>query len=79
GAVPGPFDCYLVHRGCRTLHLRMERHSANAAAVAAMLSEHPAVREVLWPGLPDHPGHEIATRQMRDYGGMVSLRLAGGV
>lgn len=79
GAVPGPFDCYLVHRGCRTLHLRMERHSANAGAVATMLVGHPAVTEVLWPGLPDHPGHDVAARQMRGFGGMVSLRLAGGV
>ena len=78
GAVPGPFDCYLVHRGCRTLHLRMERHSANAEAVATMLVDHPAVAEVLWPGLPDHPGHDVAARQMSGFGGMVSLRLAGG-
>jgi cystathionine gamma-synthase len=79
GAVPGPLDCYLVHRGCRTLHLRMERHSANAEAVAAMLVDHPGVAEVLWPGLPDHPGHDVAAEQMRGFGGMVSLRLAGGV
>lgn len=78
GAVPGPFDCYLVHRGCRTLHLRMERHSANAEAVAAMLVDHPGVAEVLWPGLPDHAGHDVAAKQMRGFGGMVSLRLAGG-
>ncbi|HAS09736.1 MAG TPA: cystathionine gamma-synthase, partial [Acidimicrobiaceae bacterium] len=79
GAVPGPFDCYLVHRGCRTLHLRMERHSANAEAVASMLVDHPAVAEVRWPGLPDHPGHDVATRQMSGFGGMVSLRLHGGL
>lgn len=78
GAVPSPFDCYLVHRGCRTLHLRMERHCDNAAAVAAMLAEHPAVASVLWPGDPSHPGHEVAVRQMRGFGGMVSLRMAGG-
>jgi cystathionine gamma-synthase len=78
GAVPGPFDCYLVHRGCRTLHLRMERHCQNAEAVAHMLAAHPAVAEVLWPGLPDHPGHAVAARQMRGFGGMVSLRLRGG-
>jgi cystathionine gamma-synthase len=78
GAVPGPFDCYLVHRGCRTLHLRMERHCQNAEAVAHMLADHPAVSQVLWPGLPDHPGHEVAARQMRGFGGMVSLRLRGG-
>ena len=79
GAVPGPFDCYLVHRGCRTLHLRMERHSTNAEAVASMLADHPAVAEVLWPGLPDHPGHDVAARQMCGFGGMVSLRLRGGL
>lgn len=78
GAVPGPFDCYLVHRGCRTLHLRMERHCANAEAVATMLDAHPAVSEVRWPGLPDDPGYETAARQMRGFGGMVSLRLTGG-
>jgi cystathionine gamma-synthase len=78
GAVPGPFDCYLVHRGCRTLHLRMERHCENAAAVAEMLDQHPAVAEVRWPGLAAHPGHDVARRQMRGFGGMVSLRLAGG-
>lgn len=79
GAVPSPFDCYLVHRGCRTLHLRMDRHCENAAAVAAMLADHPAVASVLWPGDPAHPGHEVAARQMRGFGGMVSLRMAGGV
>ncbi len=79
GAVPSPFDCYLVHRGCRTLHLRMERHCDNAAAVAAMLDDHPAVASVLWPGDPAHHGHEVAARQMRGFGGMVSLRMAGGV
>ncbi len=79
GAVPGPLDCYLVHRGCRTLHLRMERHCENAAAVAAMLETHPAVAEVLWPGLASHPGHDVASRQMQGFGGMVSLRLAGGL
>lgn len=79
GAVPGPLDCYLVHRGCRTLHLRMERHSANAEAVATMLVDHPAVAEVLWPGLAAHPGHDVAARQMSAFGGMVSLRLRGGL
>lgn len=78
GAVPGPFDCYLVHRGARTLALRMERHSASAAAVAALLVDHPAVGEVRWPGLPDHPGHRIAARQMSGFGGMVSFRLIAG-
>lgn len=78
GAVPSPFDCYLVHRGCRTLHLRMERHCQNAEAVANMLVDHPAVSEVMWPGLEDHPGHQLASRQMRGFGGMVSLRMRGG-
>ena len=78
GAVPGPFDCYLVHRGARTLALRMERHSSSAAAVAALLVDHPAVAEVRWPGLPSHPGHEVAARQMSAFGGMVSFRVAAG-
>jgi cystathionine gamma-synthase len=78
GAVPGPFDCYLVLRGLKTLAVRMDRHCANARAVAEMLAVHPAVSEVLYPGLPGHPGHEAARRQMRDFGGMVSFRLAGG-
>jgi len=78
GAVPGPLDCYLVHRGAKTLPLRMARHSENAAAVADLLAEHPAVGRVLYPGRPDHPGHAVAERQMSAYGGMVSIRLAGG-
>jgi cystathionine gamma-synthase len=73
GAVPGPFDAWLVLRGAKTLAVRMERHCSNAAAVAAFLSEHPRVERVLYPGLPSHPGHEIAARQMRDFGGMVSF------
>jgi len=76
GAVPGPFDCWLVLRGLKTLAIRMERHCENARAVAAFLSENPAVERVLYPGLPDHPGHEIAASQMRDFGGMISF-LAG--
>ncbi|MGZ4380110.1 MAG: cystathionine gamma-synthase [Gaiellaceae bacterium] len=76
GAVPGPFDCWLVLRGIKTLALRMERHCQNARAVAEFLDGHPAVERVLYPGLPSHPGHELATRQMRDFGGMVSF-LAG--
>ena len=78
GAVPGPFDCYLVIRGLRTLELRMRRHCESAAVVAEALSAHPAVAEVLWPGLPGHPGHEVAARQMRGFGGMVSFRATGG-
>jgi cystathionine beta-lyase/cystathionine gamma-synthase len=76
GAVPGPFDCWLVLRGIRTLALRMRQHCENARRVAAFLEEHPAVESVLYPGLPGHPGHEIAARQMRDFGGMISF-LAG--
>ena len=78
GAVPSPFDCFLAHRGLKTLALRMDRHCANARAVAEFLAGHPAVDRVLWPGLPGHPGHEVAARQMRDFGGMVSFVLAGG-
>jgi cystathionine gamma-synthase len=78
GAVPGPFDCYLVLRGVKTLAVRMDRHCANAAAVVEALAEHPAVDRVLYPGLVDHPGHGIATKQMRDFGGMVSFLVRGG-
>lgn len=73
GAVPGPFDCWLVLRGLKTLAVRMRRHCENARAVAHFLEGHPRVDKVLYPGLPDHPGHEIAARQMRDFGGMVSF------
>jgi len=73
GAVPGPFDCWLVLRGIKTLALRMRRHCENAHAVAEFLDSHPAVEQVLYPGLPSHPGHELAARQMRDFGGMVSF------
>ena len=78
GAVPGPFDCYLLLRGVKTLAVRMERHCSNARAVVETLIEHPAVAEVRWPGLPDNPGHDIAVRQMRDFGGMVSFTCRGG-
>jgi cystathionine gamma-synthase len=78
GAVPSPFDCYLVLRGVKTLAVRMERHCANARAVVQMLNEHPAVARVLYPGLVDHPGHDVARRQMRDFGGMVSFLTASG-
>jgi cystathionine gamma-synthase len=78
GAVPGPFDCYLVLRGLKTLGVRMERHCFNAQAVASLLMVHPAVATVLYPGMPQHPGHEIARRQMRDFGGMVSFLVFGG-
>jgi cystathionine gamma-synthase len=78
GAVPSPFDCYLVLRGVKTLAVRMDRHCRNARAVVELLAGHRAVERVLWPGLPGHPGHEIAARQMRDFGGMVSFVLSGG-
>jgi cystathionine gamma-synthase len=78
GAVPGPFDSWLVLRGIKTLGVRMDRHSANARAVVDFLIDHPAVSQVLWPGLASHPGHETAQRQMRDFGGMVSFRVAKG-
>jgi cystathionine gamma-synthase len=78
GAVPSPIDCYLVLRGLRTLGVRMNRHCDNARAVVELLLEHPAVDRVLWPGLPDHPGADVAKRQMRDAGGMVSFVVRGG-
>jgi cystathionine beta-lyase/cystathionine gamma-synthase len=73
GAVPGPFDCWLVLRGVRTLAIRMRQHCENARQVAAWLEEQPAVERVLYPGLPSHPGYEIASRQMSDFGGMISF------
>jgi cystathionine gamma-synthase len=76
GAVPGPLDCWLVLRGLKTLAVRMRQHCENARAVADFLAEHAAVERVLYPGLPGHPGHDVAARQMRDFGGMVSF-LAG--
>ena len=78
GAVPGPFDCYLVLRGIKTLAVRMARHCENATTIAAMLAEHPAVERVLYPGLASHPGHDVAGRQMRAFGGMVSFIAADG-
>jgi cystathionine beta-lyase/cystathionine gamma-synthase len=73
GTVPGPFDSWLVLRGLKTLALRMQRHCENADAVARFLDGHPSVERVLYPGLPGHPGHELAARQMSGYGGMVSF------
>jgi cystathionine gamma-synthase len=73
GAIPGPFDAWLVLRGVKTLAVRMQRHCENARAVAAFLEAQPRVERVLYPGLPDHPGHELAARQMRDFGGMISF------
>jgi cystathionine beta-lyase/cystathionine gamma-synthase len=78
GGVPGPFDSWLVLRGIKTLALRMERHCANARALAEWLASHPKVERVYFPGLPDHPNHAVAQRQMRDFGGMISVRLRGG-
>ncbi len=78
GGVPGPFDCYLVLRGVKTLAVRMDRHCTNARAVVDLLVQHPRVARVLYPQLPDHPGHAAAAKQMSDFGGMVSFRLDGG-
>jgi cystathionine gamma-synthase len=78
GSVPGPFDSWLVLRGIKTLGVRMDRHSANARTVVEFLVAHPKVAEVRWPGLPSHPGHDVAARQMRDFGGMVSFRVKAG-
>jgi cystathionine gamma-synthase len=78
GAVAGPFDAWLTLRGVKTLAVRMDQHSRNAARVADMLTSHPAVTDVRYPGLPSHPGHEVAAKQMRDFGGMVSFRVRGG-
>ncbi len=77
GAVPGPLDCFLVLRGTKTLHLRMERHGANAARVASFLASDPRVARVHYPGLPSHPGHALAKRQMSGFGGMVSFEVRG--
>jgi cystathionine gamma-synthase len=78
GAVAGPFDAWLTMRGIKTLAVRMDRHSQNASRVAEALATHPAVTAVLYPGLPGHPGHEVAAKQMRGFGGMVSFRVRGG-
>ena len=78
GAVAGPFDAWLTLRGIRTLALRMDRHCDNAEKVVDFLTQHAAVSEVIYPGLPEHPGHAVASRQMKRYGGMVSFRVAGG-
>ena len=78
GAVPGPFDAFLTLRGIKTLGVRMDRHCANAEAVAAFLADHAKVSRVHYPGLPDDPGHELASRQMSGFGGMISFRLEGG-
>ena len=78
GAIAGPFDSWLVLRGIKTLGVRMDRHCANARAIVDVLINHPSVVQVMWPGLAMHPGHEVAKRQMRDFGGMISFRVSGG-
>ncbi|MFI2240133.1 cystathionine gamma-synthase [Streptomyces chrestomyceticus] len=78
GAVAGPFDSWLVMRGLKTLAVRMDRHSANAGRIAELLASHDKVTQVYYPGLASHPGHEVAAKQMRSFGGMVSFRVAGG-
>jgi len=78
GAVAGPFDAFLTHRGLKTLGVRMDRHCDNAERVVDFLASHPAVGEVIYPGLETHPGHEVAQRQMKRFGGMVSFRCTGG-
>ncbi|WP_354642101.1 cystathionine gamma-synthase [Kitasatospora camelliae] len=78
GAVSGPFDAWLVLRGIKTLGVRMDRHSSNAEKVVELLTSHPKVTQVLYPGLPEHPGHDVAAKQMKAFGGMVSFRVAGG-
>jgi cystathionine beta-lyase/cystathionine gamma-synthase len=78
GAVPGPMDCFLVLRGIKTLHVRMQRHCENGIVIANWLRQNPAVKKVYWPGFEDHPGHAIATKQMRGFGGMISFELKNG-
>ncbi|AGA78332.1 trans-sulfuration enzyme family protein [Echinicola vietnamensis] len=77
GATPGPQDCFLVLRGIKTLHLRMERHCQNGKTIAGYLRHHPKVDKVYWPGFEDHPNHDIAAKQMRDFGGMISFSIVG--
>ena len=79
GAVPSPFDCYLVLRGIKTLAVRMDRHCENAKAIVSLLSEHPKVKQVFYPGLESNKGHEIAKNQMTNFGGMVSFTVSGGL
>jgi cystathionine gamma-lyase len=78
GGVPGPFDSWLVLRGIKTLAVRMDRHCANARVLADWLTKHPGINRVYFPGLPSHPGHELAKKQMRDFGGMISISIKGG-
>ncbi|MBM3995161.1 MAG: cystathionine gamma-synthase [Planctomycetes bacterium] len=78
GGVPGPFDSWLVLRGIKTLAVRMDRHCANASKLADWLAKHPGISRVYFPGLPSHPGHDLAKKQMRDFGGMISVSIKGG-
>ncbi|MBI1831900.1 MAG: cystathionine gamma-synthase [Planctomycetes bacterium] len=78
GGVPGPFDSWLVLRGVKTLAVRMDRHCANASQLADWLAKHPGIHRVYFPGLPSHPGHDLAKKQMRDFGGMISVSIKGG-
>jgi cystathionine beta-lyase/cystathionine gamma-synthase len=75
GAVPGPMDCFLVMRGLKTLHVRMQRHCENGSAIAHFLRSHPGVGKVYWCGFEDHPGYQVAKKQMRDFGSMLSFTL----
>lgn len=77
GAVPGPMDAFLTMRGIKTLALRMDRHCDNAETIAEFLTNHPKISEVIYPGLPEHPGHTVAQKQMRRFGGMISVRVHG--
>ena len=79
GGVPSPFDCYLAMRGLKTLHLRMDRHAHNAAALAGLLERHAFVDKVVYPGLPSHPQHAIAAKQTSGHGGMITFYIRGGV
>src|SRR5262249_23562273 len=78
GGVPGPFDAYLTLRGIKTLAVRMDRHCGNARRLAEFLTKQPSVKKVYYPGLTSHPGHELAKKQMRDFGGMISVNVKGG-
>ena len=78
GAVPGPMDCFLTLRGIKTLHIRMQRHSENGAAIATFLKENPKIEKVYWPGFSDHPNHKVAKAQMKSFGGMISFLPKGG-
>ena len=79
GGVPGPFDCFLVLRGIKTLAIRMERHAENALKIAQFLENHPKVRRVIYPGLSSHPQHELAKKQMTGFGGIVTFFIKGGL